>query len=109
MEDSTLIEASFEGFGYREMAMAAELLEAYSNSPAEFLDQETLKVCLNKNSGYVFLSDGEYNVGMMNDGELQQFFSCPECGHEGFKDDFEDHKDCEGYKSLFPNEEDSDE
>jgi hypothetical protein len=107
MEDTIKV-ADFSGFGFRELEMAAELLDAYSENPIDCLDQETLKVAMNTNSGYVFLTDAEFNVAMMNDGELEQFFSCPECGLEGFKDDFKEHKECEGYKSMFgeANEED---
>ena len=27
---------------------------------------------------------------MMNDDKLESFYSCPECGEEGFKEDFEE-------------------
>jgi hypothetical protein len=37
----------------------------------------------NLNSGYVFLSDEDYNVGVLEDKELVQFYNCPQCGFEG--------------------------
>ena len=77
-------------FGYRELELAAELLahvkEADSNGG--------LAIEFNPNSGNVFLVDEDYRVWMMSDGKLAEFFSCPECGHEGFRADFVEEK-CE--------------
>lgn len=42
---------------------------------------------LNVDSGYVFLTDENFNVCMINYGKLEQFHSCGECGHEGFRED----------------------
>lgn len=86
-------------FGYREVGIAAELLKAYSDNPPRFLG-DGVRVWFNMDSGYVFLSDGDYNVGMLNNGKLEQWHSCPQCGHEGFLEDMEhnpDDVDCQEY------------
>jgi hypothetical protein len=79
-------------FGYREKSLAAELLSAYVKTPDVLGYGVT--VAMNANSGYVFLSDEDYRVAMLNGDKLEEFFSCPECGYEGFKEDFRD-QDCE--------------
>jgi hypothetical protein len=59
-----------------------------------------VKVEFNRNSGNVFLVDENCNVAMMNGDDLEDFFSCPICGHEGFKEDMqhgEDDKECQEY------------
>lgn len=76
-------------FGYREKDIAADLLKAYASGQGEFLS-DGVTVEFNPNSGNVFLVDEDYNVGMMNGDKLEQFFSCSDCGAEGFKGDFED-------------------
>jgi hypothetical protein len=71
-------------FGYREKAIAGKLLSVYADNPPDFLG-DGVKVWLNSNSGYVFLCDEDYNVGVLNDDDTKiiQFFSCPNCGNEG--------------------------
>ncbi len=75
-------------FGSREKAMAAELLTALSNGklPDDFNDDE-VTVMMNMNSGNVFLTNSDYQVAMFNGESLESFYSCPECGCEGFADD----------------------
>ena len=77
-------------FGYRELAEAGKLLIAYAENGSDFLT-DGVQVWFNKNSGTVFLSDEDYNVGVLVEKEngvlkeydIEQFFSCPICGHEG--------------------------
>lgn len=83
-------------FGYVELAEAAKLLTAYCdpNQDTDFLD-EGIAIEFNSNSGCVFLIDQEYNVGMMNGDDLEQWLNCPECGEEGFLEDMKENgKDC---------------
>lgn len=77
-------------FGNREKAMAAELLTELSkgNLPDDFNDDE-VTVMMNTNSGNVFLTNSDFQVAMMNGDTLESFYSCPECGHEGFADEME--------------------
>ena len=88
-------------FGYRELALAGKLLSALKtgNDKTEYLT-EGIKVEFNPNSGNVFLVDDDCNVAMMNGDKLEDFFSCPQCEHEGFKEEMEhnaDDKDCQEY------------
>lgn len=73
-------------FRYRELDIASDLLKEYSKRNYDFLS-DGLTLNFNANSGNVFLSDEEYNVGMLNNGKLEQWFNCGYCGHEGFKED----------------------
>ena len=75
-------------FGYRELAEAGELLKEYADKPADFLS-DGLTINFNPNSGYVFLSDEDYNVGVMTAEGIVQFFSCPQCGYEGTNEEAE--------------------
>jgi hypothetical protein len=77
-------------FGWRERKMAAELLTASCDKgfPEDFNDDE-VTVMMNFNSGNVFLTNSDYQVAMMNGDKLESFYTCPYCGHEGFKEDME--------------------
>ena len=88
-------------FGYRELKMAGELLTALSEQGADYLTDH-VNIFMNTNSGNVFLSDEDFNVAMMNEDKLEQWFSCPECGYEGFKEDMkhEGNKECKEYLKL---------
>jgi len=83
-------------FGFRELKLSAELLRAYCENPPEFLN-DGVQVMMNRNSGYVFLTDDEFNVAMMNGDKLEQFHSCPECGEEGFAGDLPDDDCCQSH------------
>lgn len=90
-------------FGYRELSMAGELLSALKTNKdkTKFLSHG-VAVEFNPNSGNVFLVDEDYNVAMMNGDTLEDFFTCPECGHEGFFDEMKDDghgkkKECKEY------------
>ena len=86
-------------FGYMELEEASKLLLAYVKQGAENLG-DGLTLNFNTSSGYVFLSDEDYNVYMLNENELKQFFNCAECGNEGFKEDFDKNSDCEYCKEI---------
>lgn len=77
-------------FGHRERKMAAQLLTASSDHglPEDFYD-DGVTVMMNKNSGNVFLTNSDFQVAMMNGDNLESFYSCPQCGHEGFKDEMQ--------------------
>jgi hypothetical protein len=76
-------------FGFRELKMAAELLTAYTTGGKPDFLGDGVAVWMNSLSGNVFLSDEDFNVGMMNGDKLEQFHSCPNCGHEGFAENIE--------------------
>ena len=83
-------------FGFRELRMAAELLTAYCEQPPEFLT-DGVHLMMNTHSGYVFLTDEDFNVAMMTGGKLEQWHWCPDCGAEGFTGDMPDEECCQRY------------
>ena len=77
-------------FGGRERKMAEELLRAWREQGLpEYFDDNGVTVNMNMNSGYVFLSNSDYQVAMMNGDKLESFYSCFECGNEGFADEID--------------------
>lgn len=97
-----IVTSDLTQFGYRELDMAADLLKAYANGKGAtgFLG-DGVNVFMNKNSGNVFLSDEDYNVGVLEDGKVVQFYSCPQCGNEGTQAEGEENKwDFETYNGY---------
>ena len=101
---SSVKEIDFDGWGSREVNMATELLglwnrQKLSKHAAKYFDGTiTPKACFNTGSGYVFLSDSEYNVLVKHGDCLVSFLTCPECGMEGSESEFQEYcnKECEG-------------
>lgn len=75
-------------FGYRERDLLIELLKAWQDQglPEDFYQDEVVPM-MNRNSGNVFLTNSEFQVCMLNGDTLESFYSCPECGCEGFKEE----------------------
>lgn len=74
-------------FGSRERKMAAELL---SQPLPDNFSTDGVRVAFNKNSGFVFLVNDDYQCAMMNGDTLEIFHSTPYHGHEGFLSDLLD-------------------
>jgi hypothetical protein len=75
-------------FGFREIKMLSSILNAWvENGLPDDFDTEGVRAAFNRNSGYVFLTNNEYQVAMMNGEELKSFYTTPYEGHEGFLDD----------------------
>ncbi len=75
-------------FGARELNMLKDILVEWLEGkglPVNF-DTTGIKPAMNRNSGYVFLVNEEYQCAMINDesGELELHHSTPYNGHEGF-------------------------
>lgn len=89
-------------FGMQELDEAADLLKAYANNGCDFLG-DGVQVWFNTMSGYVFLSDEDYNVGLLEDEKIARHYSCPECGNEGTQktgaENGWDFEGCNGYCS----------
>ena len=85
----SVVTSDLSRFGFRELRMAAELLTAYTagGKRGELSLGDGVAVHMNTNSGNVFLSDEDFSVAMMNGDNLEMFYSCPECGEEGFAED----------------------
>ena len=83
--------ANLEKMGYREMAEVKDILTAYMEHgvPADFYD-EGVTIEFNPNSGYVFLTNSEYQVAMLVGDRLESYYCTPYSGHEGFIEDLVD-------------------
>lgn len=94
-----IITTDLAEFGFRELHLAGNLLKAYGSNGLDGFEHNGVQVMMNKNSGNVFLTNSECQVAMMNGNDLELFYSCPECGHEGFADemDHEGNKECRRY------------
>ena len=81
-------------FGYREIKMARDLLDAWVNNglPDDF-SNDGVVLMMNMNSGNVFLTNNEFEVAMMADGKLESFYTSPYEGREGFFDELLDEYD----------------
>ncbi len=88
--------SDLSNFGFRELKMAAELLTAYCAQTPDFIGNEA-QIMMNTDSGYVFLTDEDFRVAMMNGDKLEQHHTCPECGAEGFAEDMPDDPCCQKY------------
>jgi DNA-directed RNA polymerase subunit RPC12/RpoP len=83
-------ELDLSKFGYREMKELATLLTCCTSITKPFPRFTVIdKVGFNMNSGNVFLIDEDSNVVMMNGNSIEEFISCPNCGHEDFYGQFE--------------------
>ena len=70
-------------FGSRELHMGAALLQAYCNNIPDWMS-DGVHLMMNRYSGYVFLTDDDFNVAMMNGDKLDAWLFTPYDGHEGF-------------------------
>ena len=89
-----------EEFGFVERQEAGRLLLALGTHHDKTDNMgDGVTVEFNPMSGNVFLVDDDYNVAMMNGHELETFYSCPECGNEGFDGDDYEFQTYQGYCS----------
>jgi hypothetical protein len=80
-------------FGYRELAIAGELLKQYADYP-DALQGDNVRIEFNPSSGNVFLVDNNHDVAMLDDDDkLGRWYDCPNCGHEGFIEEFKEELD----------------
>jgi hypothetical protein len=86
---NNVVTSDFSEFGQVELEEAGRLLLNIKKIDA----WPPVEVNFNKMSGFVFITDSDYRVWMMNGGEIEEFFTCPECGCEGFKDEIDCHED----------------
>jgi len=90
-------------FGYREQEEAKNLFQAWRENglPVDF-ENNGVKIAFNMNSGYVFLTNSEYQVAMCETNEhnklkLYSFYSSPYEGKEGSFDELLDE-----YEDMHP-------
>ena len=87
--DDGVMTTNLADFGRKELAETRDLLDAMLNNglPDDF-DDEGVVVAFNRNSGYVFLTNDEYQVAMVgDDGKLYSWYDTPYYGHEGSYED----------------------
>jgi hypothetical protein len=77
-------------FGNIERDEAALLLVTLNgrNDKTKHFGSNGVVVEFNPYSGMVFLVDEDYNVAVMNDGKLEDFITCPNCGNEDVASEF---------------------
>ena len=89
MTDNIVTE-DWSNFGWREKKMAIELLKKWMDGDVQrVLDgleaESGVRAALNRHSGYVFLTNNDYDAFMINGaGKIDIHLNCPECGEEGF-------------------------
>lgn len=78
-------------FGMREIEELRDLLDAWLSSglPDDFYDDE-VRPAFNKNSGFVFLTNSEYDACIEVDGRLEMWYNTPYEGWEGTYEDLID-------------------
>jgi hypothetical protein len=83
-------------FGARERKMLIDLMSAWEKQglPDDFHTEEVMPM-MNRNSGFVFLTNSEFQVAMLNGDNLEIWHSCINCGHEGFSEDCQINEDGE--------------
>ena len=96
-----MVTTDISKFGLLERKEARELLAVYGTDKdiTKFLGDD-IHIYFNTDSGYVFLTDEDYNTAMINlNGELEDFIVCPACGNEGLLQNFLDDPNecCEQY------------
>ena len=100
-----------EDFGYREQDEAKNIFEAWKlNGLPEDFENDGVRLAFNMNSGYVFLTNDQYQVAMCGDNkELYSFYTSPYEGHEGSFEDLLDkyenmnEEDQEWFRSIAEN------
>ena len=87
-------------FGHRELNEAGQLLGAIKNGLPSDFDDDGIKVAFNANSGFVFLTNSEYQVAMVDDkGKLYSFYTTPHDGYEGCLEEL-----LEEYDNMHPDD-----
>lgn len=81
-------------FGSREREILIRLLQAWREQglPEDF-DLDEVVPMMNRNSGSVFLTNSSYQVAFLNGGNLESWYYCGNCGHEGFAEDCQINED----------------
>lgn len=79
---------NLEHFGFREIKMAADLMNAYADGKApRWFDDSGVTVEFNPNSGYVFLVNDECQVLLFNGTDLVGWHYLGYAGNEGTIED----------------------
>ena len=89
---------NLQDFGYIELEEANKLTTAMKNGlPNDFIGLG-VRLAFNRDSGYVFLTNSEYQVAMVDDeGKLYSYYTTPYDGYEGCLEDL-----LEEYDNMHP-------
>jgi hypothetical protein len=68
---TSIVQVNLEGFGFRELDIASKLMAKVSEYgyPRDFSDSG-ISLAFNTNTGYVFLTNDDYQVLMLENGKL---------------------------------------
>ena len=94
-------------FGFKELDDASKLLSAIKNGLPDDFDNQGIRVGFNRYSGYVFLTNDEYQVAMYDDEskKLYSFYSTPYEGKEGsYEELLQEYDDMHPEDQKFMNE-----
>ena len=94
----SVVSSDLSEFGRREISEVVDLLSAMLKQglPDDFAD-DGVTPAMNKKSGYVFLTNEDFEVAMLNGRKLESWYNTPYEGHEGFFDDL-----AEMYDTMHP-------
>ena len=86
MQTQSIVTTNLADFGSRERGMLIDLLTAWENQglPDEFYEDEVIPM-FNNHSGFVFLTNEDNHIAMMNGDKLEMFVCCGHCGKEDFE------------------------
>jgi len=89
MQTQEITTTNLVDFGYRELKMLQQLLKAMEEQglPDGF-SREGVHAMFNRNSGWVFLTNEDYQTAMLNGDKLEVWHHCPDCGCGGFEQDY---------------------
>jgi hypothetical protein len=90
MRNTTTTTTNLSDFGYRELKMVRDLLDAMiTDGLPENFHNEGVTPMFNMTTGFVFLTNNTFQVAMINGDKLEMYYTCPECGEEGFEEEIE--------------------
>ena len=83
-----MITTNLSDFESREWLLLQELVKGKNEQglPEDF-GFEGLAIMMNQDSGFVFFTNEDFQVAMMNGNKLESFYTCSKCGSEGFSDE----------------------
>ena len=85
-------------FGARERALVVELLTAWQDHGLPFdFDEDEVVPMFNRSSGYVFLTNANYEVALVQGGRLVSHYWLSYEGHEGTLEELEDEYRANGH------------
>lgn len=93
-----IVTSDLSKFGYRELELAQDILTAWRKHglPEDFWD-DGVQLSFNAYSGYVSLTNSDYQVAIEEDGKLVSFYSTPYEGREGTLEEL-----LEEYEDMHP-------